>query len=454
MSSGITFSGFNSIDFGLILNTIMQAESTPLTNLQKKQTTLKSQVTNLGTLSSRITTLQNAAAALSTPTDATPFKATSSDATAVSISSGTSGVAGRYDIAVTDLARAQVTASENAAPDSNTTTVATGGSITIGSETITISSSTTLKQLSDKINANADSPARAAVVQSGANSYKLVLTGKNTGANNAFTVTDNLTGGAFDLEFGDFDNDGITGDDVEDNAIQAKNAQLTVNNIAITSATNTLDSAIPGATITLLKEDTGTIVADVSADAAGLKTKLQSVVTAYNDLMKFVNDQSAASARGDQTSLGRDALLRGVKGALRGVLSDEYDDNGGAFSYLAQIGLEMTTSGTMQLKEGVFNEATKNGTGDVALLLGGADGDGAFAALKNVLKDYTRTGGFVQSAQTQLNTQVSRLGNQVETMQSRLAIRRAALQQEFTAADAAMSRLKSQSGSLSGMQQL
>lgn len=454
MSSGITFSGFNSIDFGLILNTIMQAESTPLTNLQKKQTTLKSQVTNLGTLSSRITTLQNAAAALSTPTDATPFKATSSDSTAVSISSGTSGVAGRYDIAVTDLARAQVTASENAAPDSNTTTVATGGSITIGSETITISSSTTLKQLSDKINANADSPARAAVVQSGANSYKLVLTGKNTGADNAFTVTDNLTGGAFDLEFGDFDNDGITGDDVEDNAIQAKNAQLTVNNIAITSATNTLDSAIPGATITLLKEDTGTIVADVSADAAGLKTKLQSVVTAYNDLMKFVNDQSAAAARGDQTSLGRDALLRGVKGALRGVLSDEYDDNGGAFSYLAQIGLEMTTSGTMQLKEGVFNEATKNGTGDVALLLGGADGDGAFAALKNVLKDYTRTGGFVQSAQTQLNTQVSRLGNQVETMQSRLAIRRAALQQEFTAADAAMSRLKSQSGSLSGMQQL
>jgi len=451
VSSGITFSGFNSIDFGLILNTIMQAESAPLTTLQKRQTTLKSQVNNLGTFSSRLTTLQNAAAALSTPSDATPFKATSSDSTAVSISAGSSGVAGRYDISVTDLARAQVTASANAAPDANTTTVATGGSITIGSETITVSSSMTLRQLSDAINANADAPARAAVVQSGPDSYKLVLTGKNTGADNAFTVTDNLTGGAFDLEFTDFDDDGVTGDDVEDNAVQAKNAQLTVNNIAITSAGNTLDSAIPGATITLLKEDTGTVVADVSADASALKTKLQSVVTAYNDVMKFVNDQNAATARGDQAALGREALLRSVKGALRGVLSDEYD-SGGPYTYLAQIGLEMTVTGTMQLKEGVFNEAVKNGTSDVARLLGGLDGDGAFAALEDLVKGYTRSGGFVQSAQTQLNTQVSRLGVQVDTMSARLAIRRAALQQEFTAADAAMSRLKSQSGSLSQVQ--
>jgi flagellar hook-associated protein 2 len=451
VSSGITFSGFNSIDFGLILNAIMQAESEPLTKLQSKQTSLKSQANNFATLSSRITNLQNAAAALSTPSDATPFKATSSDSTAVSISAGSSSVAGRYDISVTDLARAQVTASANAAPDATTTTVATGGSITIGSETITVSSSMTLKQLSDAINANADAPARAAVVQSGTNAYKLVLTGKNTGADNAFTVTDNLTGGAFDLEFTDFDDDGVTGDDVEDNAVQAKNAVLTVNNVAITSATNTLDSAIPGATITLLKEDTGTVVADVSADSSALKTKLQSVVTAYNDLMKFVNDQGASAAQGNQASIGRDAMLRGIKGALRGVLSDEYD-TGGPFTFLAQIGLEMTTSGTMQLKESKFNDAVKNGTADVALLLGGTDGDGAFAAIEDLLKDYTKSGGFVQSAQTQINNQVTRLATQVENMQSRLAVRRAALQKEFTAADAAMSQLKSQSGSLSNLQ--
>ena len=264
MSSGITFSGFNDIDFGVVLNAIMTQESVPLTNLQKKQTTLKSQVTNLGTLSTRLTALQDAAAALSTTDSATPFKGTTSDATAVGISVGSGSVAGRYEIVVNELARAQVTATANAAPDADTTTVATGGSITIGTETITIGSAMTLRQLSDAINANADSPARAAVVQSGTNSFKLVLTAKSTGQDNAFTVVDNLTGGGFDLAFTDFDNDGTIGNSVADNAVQATDADLLINNIPVTSSSNTLDAAIPGATVTLLKQDTGSIVVDVS----------------------------------------------------------------------------------------------------------------------------------------------------------------------------------------------
>ena len=451
MSSGITFSGFNDIDFGVVLNAIMTQESVPLTNLQKKQTTLKSQVTNLGTLSARLTALQDAAAALSTTDSATPFKGTTSDATAVGVAVGSKSVTGRYEIIVNELARAQVTATANAAPDADTTTVATGGSITIGGETITIGSAMTLRQLSDAINANADAPARAAVVQSGTNSFKLVLTAKSTGQDNAFTVVDNLTGGTFDLAFTDFDNNGTIGDSVEDNAVQATDADLLINNIPVTSSSNTLDAAIPGATLTLLKQDTGTIVVDVSSDPAALKTKLQDVVTAYNDLVKFISDQNAASAKGDPSSLGREALLRGLKGAMRGVLSARYD-LGGSFSYLSQIGIEMTTAGTMKLSESKFNDAVSSGTDQVALLLAGtATDDGAFVALQDMLKSYTQSNGLVQSAQTQLNAQITKLGTQVDTMQQRLALRRAALQTEFTAADIAMTRLRSQSGSLAGI---
>ncbi len=451
MSSGITFSGFNDIDFGVVLNAIMTQESVPLTNLQKKQTTLKSQVTNLGTLSTRLTALQDAAAALSTTDSATPFKGTTSDATAVGISVGSGSVAGRYEIVVNELARAQVTATANAAPDADTTTVATGGSITIGTETITIGSAMTLRQLSDAINANADSPARAAVVQSGTNSFKLVLTAKSTGQDNAFTVVDNLTGGGFDLAFTDFDNDGTIGNSVADNAVQATDADLLINNIPVTSSSNTLDAAIPGATVTLLKQDTGSIVVDVSSDPSALKTKLENVVTAYNDIVKFITDQNAASAKGDQASLGRDALLRGLKGAMRSVLSAQYD-LGGSFSYLSQIGIEMTTAGTMRLSQSKFNDAVSGGTDQVALLLAGtATEDGAFVALQDMLESYTKSNGFVKSAQDQINEQITRLGTQVETMQQRLALRRAALQTEFTAADIAMTRLRAQSGSLSGV---
>ena len=57
------------------------------------------------------------------------------------------------------------------------------------------------------------------------------------------------------------------------------------------------------------------------------------VVTAYNDLMKFMKEQNASAAKGDQSSIARESILRGLKGAMRGALSDEYA-TGGSFSFL------------------------------------------------------------------------------------------------------------------------
>jgi flagellar capping protein FliD len=66
-----------------------------------------------------------------------------------------------------------------------------------------------------------------------------------------------------------------------------------------------------------------------------------------------------------------------------------------------------------------------------------------------VLDEYTDAGGFLPDAQSRLTDQLSRVGRQIDDMSARLAIRRAALQQEFTAADQAMAQLNSQKTSLS-----
>lgn len=447
MSSGITFSGFNQIDFNTVLNAIMQQESQPLQMLQTKQSSLQTRVTNFTTLSTKVTALQNAATALSSTNAASAYKATVSDSTAVSVTASSTAVTGRYDIVVSELARAQVTASASNAPDADSTPVATGGSITIGGQTISLSASMTLKQLSEAINANADLPARAAVIQASPNSYKLVLTAKSTGQANGFTITNNLTGGA-GISFTDTNGDGVSGDSDADNAVVASDAQLTINNIAIQSASNTLDAAIPGATITLFKKDpVNSVAVDVAEDTAATKAKLQTFVSAYNDIVKFMNDQNLAAAK-NEGSIGRDPVVRGLRNALRSVLSTEYS-TGSPFSYLSQIGVELTRTGTMQINDAVFDAAIKSST-DVSRLLAGTDSTpGVLKSVTDMLKQYTNAQGFLPSAQTQLNAQISRLGDQVARLQDRLAIRRATLQQEFTAADAAMSRLKSQSGSLS-----
>jgi flagellar hook-associated protein 2 len=434
VGSPITFSGFNSIDFTLILNSIMTQESQPLTALQSRQNALTSRASTFDQLTSRVLALQQAAAKL-TGESIAGFAATSNDATAVAVAAGPAAMPGRYDVVVSALARAQVTASTTTAPDADTTVVASGGTITIGDVTVTLSGAATLRQLADAINQSSDPPARATVVQTGPSSYRLVLTAKDTGLANAFTVTNNLTGGT-GIAFGA-------------NAVEAADAAFTVNNVPVTSASNSVDSAIPGVTLTLFRQDPATTIAvDVTEDHAALKARIQNVVTAYNDLVKFAADQAAAAGRGDQASIGRDPLLRQLRSQLRAALSQEYA-TGGALTALSQAGIELTRSGTLSLDEARFAEAVAGGTTALsALFTGDGTTPGVFAGLDDLLAGYTQSDGLLPGARKQLTEQASRFSDQIAAMQERLALRRAALQREFIAADQAMSLLKSQSSSL------
>jgi flagellar hook-associated protein 2 len=447
VGSPVTLSGFNSIDFNLILTSIMRQESQPLEALQSRQTALQSRANTFTDLTSRVVALQQAAARL-TGSSLDAYAATSNDTAAITASASATAMPGRYDVVVGQVARAQVMTSTTTAPDADTTVVASGGTITIGNVTVTLTGASTLRQVAEAINQSSDPPARATVVQTGPSSYRLVLTARDTGAANAFTVTNALTGGT-GIAFGDADLDGTSGDSAADNAVQASNAAFTVNNVAITSASNVVDAAIPGVTLTILRQDPAkTITIDVTDDTASLKSRVQGFVTAYNDLITFASDQSAAAGRGDAASIGRDPLLRQLRNQLRGALSSEYA-TGGALTALAQAGIELTRTGSLELNETRFDEALADGTAGLAALFTGSTGNpGVFAGLDGLLDGYTQGDGLLPGARKQLTEQASRFGEQIAAMQDRLALRRAALQREFIAADQAMSLLKSQSSSL------
>ena len=443
MSSGITFSGFNSIDFSVVVNAIMAQASQPLTTLQTKQTALKSQSTTFDTLTSKLTALDTAANALAKGSALTSYSATVSDSSIISAATGSGATPGRYDIVVNELARAQVTASASTSPDADTTPVATGGWLTINGKKIDVQAPVTLTELAKAINQTDGVAVQASVVQTGANAYRLVLTGVATGESNAFTIENALTGGS-GVSFTDTDENGISGDSAADNAVQATNAQLTVNNLAITSQSNVVDQAIPGATLTLLKKSPGTTVGlDVKSDANDLQTKLQNFVTAYNGLQQFATDQATSAASGNTSSIARDPLVRALKSELRSTLLEAYGTD--TLQTLSQLGVEFTRSGTLQVNSAQFATATAGGVKSVKGLLGDS---GAFDAVHSLLTRYTQASGTIPLAQTRLKDQVSRLDGEIANMQVRLDRQRAALQKEYTAADLAISQLKSQSGSL------
>jgi len=449
MSSPITFSGFNDVDFSLILNSIMTSESAPLTALQNRQTAVATRIANFSTLATKTSALESAASALSSASSLAGFAATSSASSSVAVSAVGSGAsAGHYDVVVNELARAQVTASASSTLDPAVTIVATGGSLTINGIAIDATPGMTLSQLAVAINATPGAAATASVVQDGAGTYRLVLSGNATGQANGFTVTNTLSGGA-GVSFADGDADGISGDSLADNAVQATNASLLVNNIAISSASNTLDSVIAGASITLLKKDPNAVVAvDIAVDPSQLKSKVSGFILAYNDLVKFVTTQTTAANSGDESSIARDPLVRQGRNTLRSALTASY--GAGATNNLSQIGVEFNRSGgTLTLNDAHFDAAVKNGSAALsALFAGTVAAPGVFAAVSSLLDSYTQSSGIFTAVQTQLTAQVSNMTDQIARMTARLALRRTALQKEFTAADAAMSQLKAQGSSL------
>lgn len=448
MGSPITFSGFNSIDFSAVLTAIMTQESQPLTALQTRQSALTSKANTFAQLAAKANSLQSAAARLATASELSGFSATSNNAAALTADASASAIPGRYEIIVNELAKAQVTASSTTAPDADSTVVASGGTLTINGVTVTLAGAVTLRGLADAINATSNPPARATVVQSGPGAYRLVLTARETGQANAFTVTNGLTGG-LGVAFGDLDGDGISGDDAADNAVQASDASLLVNNIAVTSTTNTVVDAVPGVSLNLFRRDpAATIVVDVAADTSRLKERVTAFITQYNDFVKFAGEQSTSAANGNAASIGRDPLLRQLRDQLRASLTREYA-TGGAYTTLSQAGISLTRSGTLELDEAAFTAAATSGSVNLErLFVGNGTTQGAFASLEPLIGTYTSSDGLLPGVRRQLTEQATRLTDQITNMQDRLALRRAALQREFIAADQAMSQLKNQSGTL------
>jgi flagellar hook-associated protein 2 len=438
MGSPITLSGFNDIDFNAVLEAVMTQESLPLKNLQTEQKNLETKASTFRTLAAKIAAFESAVADLKDDSSMLGRTASSTDDKAVKVTAGSAAAPGIYDVVVQDLARAQVTASTSTTPDADTTVVATGGTLTIGGVAVIVDIPMTLKGLAERINSTKDIGVTATVVKSGAGAYHLVLTAKSTGAASQFTISNGMTGGA-----------GIT---FGANSVDASDARVLINNVQVVSSTNTIDDAISGVSLTLLKKDqTATTTVTVAEDLNTAKTKLKKVVEAFNDLVKFAADQNTAAGKGDKTSVGRDPLLRGLRNVLRDAFTAEYAA-GGSFGSLAAIGIEFQRTGQMAFNEGRFDAAAASNLTDVRHLFTGYGTDkGAFTTLADLVQEYTKADGLLKDTDDRLTQQVAMLDKRIDNLTERLALRRLALQKEYIAADSAMTQLKNDVSSLSSL---
>ncbi|MBI2186009.1 MAG: flagellar filament capping protein FliD, partial [Acidobacteria bacterium] len=184
----------------------------------------------------------------------------------------------------------------------------------------------------------------------------------------------------------------------------------------------------------------------VTRNLTEAKARVNKFITAYNDLVTFNKDQNAAAVAG-KASIARNPVLRGFFDSMRSALLDDY--TGSTYTRLAAVGIGFDAKGKMTLDEDAFEDAMTTAPTAVQTLFSTAETSGAFGTLAALVEDYTETGGLVALIREQLTDQVSTITNRLNTLEAQLAVRRRALQQQYIAADLAMSRLNSQSASLS-----
>jgi len=432
MGSPITLSGFNNIDWNSVLNALMQQESVPLTVLQSQQSDITAQQTAFSNFASRLGTLESAVQDLQDGGSFNGRAVTSSNSSSLSASVGNSTPIGTYEVLVKELARAQVTGTTDTHADADTTIVASSGTLNIGGKTVTITQGVTLQGLADAINGTTGIGATASVVKNGTN-YQLVLTGNKTGAANAFSITNNLSGGS-NVVFG------------ATNAQDATDASGTVNGISFTSDTNQVTGALPGATLNLIRKDPlNTIVLTITGDTSSVKSMVSKFVSAYNDVIKFIDAQQAAFGRKETNNIGSDPLVRGLRSQLSQSLIGDFGT--GTFSVASQAGLSLQRDGTLTFDGGAFDDAVSKDATSVQNLFT----TGVFKSLLTSVQGYTKADGLVPNAQQRLDNASSRLADRIDDMNNQLALKRAALQKEMIAADQAIASLNQQANSLSSL---
>jgi flagellar hook-associated protein 2 len=440
--AAINLSGFNGIDFNSIMTAVMQQERQPLEELQRQQNLLQQKDSALNSLANLIGAIQTPITSLTSASSFTNVAANSSDTTVATVSLGDGGIPGDYQVVVGQLAKSQTTSSTNGFAAA-TTVVADGGSISFtinGSTTteISISANTTLSALKEAIN-NQASGVAASIVNDGTN-YKLLISSRETGSTNGFTINNSLTNsGGSTVAF-------AAGQSASSGNVQnAQNAAFTVNGLAITSASNAATEAIPGVTVTL--RDAGSALIDVSSDYTTLKDNVKKLATEYNKLRQFYNTQNAA--RGP---LATDSVLRGALNDIKSVLLAS-NSNGGRYRYLSEVGVEFLSTGDIKIDETKLNAAIDGYPADLQKLFQGAGAiDGTLEDLKETLANLDGTAGLIKSTRSSIDTSIKNYRDRITSQEMRLEIKRQELIKLYTAADQAMQRLSAASGSLTNLQ--
>lgn len=377
MSSNISLnlSNLTGLDTESIISRLMQIEQRPLLRLQTQQATLLTRKSAWNAVKSQLDSLTSKIDTLRQTVTFSGKTATASDASVLSATASADAVEGRYDILVTSLASAQAVQSKGFATIHESLNYS--GAVTLNGQSIAISATDSLETVAAKINATSGIKASAAILQTGASEYKIVLTSSETGESGAMEF-----GGAIqtwkDLGF----LVDVGGIDVANEVIAARDAAFAINGVQFTRSSNSVSDAIPGVTLTLSEArdasgDGGKSSLTVGYDDQAIISGARSFIADYNNLLDTVAKYTTwdADTRVAGPLFG-DALVTNLVSQVRSAVIAEVASAGDTYNTLRSVGVgtgavgSYSKDGKLTLDEAKLKEALKADRNAVAVLFG------------------------------------------------------------------------------------
>jgi flagellar hook-associated protein 2 len=460
--ASITSAGIGSgIDVESLISRLMSLEQQPIQQLKQRTDGLKTQLSAVGKIQSSLASLRDATSRM-TRTDAfAATTASSSDVTTVTTSASSSAAVGSYNVSVSKLATGQSLASEAITAGSSVGT----GTITIdfgsySSDLSTfdadpgrtsliipvVSGEDQLEQVRDKINAMKSGI--VANVVTDVNGSRLVMRAIDTGAANAFRVsvadddgnpTD--TSGLSRLAY-----DPTAGVNATARKQAAANAELSIDGVDIVSASNRIESAIQGVTLNLVKPTAvgASTTITVGQDKEATKKLVTDFVTAYNDTIKLLRDQTRNDPEGTTGPLRGDQTIIGMQNQLRQMIGGS-TTLGGTLTRLAEIGLDPGTDGLLKVNDSKLTAALDK-PDDLKGLFAGVDANtpansGFATRLRELTDQLLSTDGRIEASKKGLNSRIDANGDREGQLQRRLELVEKRLRAQYTALDGTMGRM-------------
>lgn len=251
-------------------------------------------------LTTKLAAFQSAVSSLGDSTAFGKRKVTPSvtgDSAAATLTASNGVSVQNLSVKVEKIAQKDVFQSKGLAKD--TGKVSTAGEFTIKQNgkkyTIKVGATTTYADLAEQINSATDGKVIAKIVRTGEAStpYRLTLSSKETGADNAITFKDdskilsnlgwNLNGDKLDDANGEY------------HLKKAQDAEFTLDGVKMYRSTNEIKDIGAGLTLNLLKA--GEINFDIKQDSEGLTSTMEELVEKYNELVNYLNDVTAYDSK-------------------------------------------------------------------------------------------------------------------------------------------------------------